>query len=150
MTQTLPSETELLDATSRGRRALQVSVVYLGVLVLMVSGVVIRKSPGVPPAGGIGAIVGLMLIGVGFFIPVRWQVTYKGHAIRFENDPFRGERLFVDGRKVATGKRGSHTELTATIQANDGAGDRVIAVSDAGQLKFRCRIRVERANRTAT
>ena len=151
---TAPAKTEpvvLLDATNSTQRAAQLGVVFVGILFLAMAGPVLKKSI-TGPAGIIGgtfAIVGLGVMALGFAIQVRWDVTWKGHPIRFENDPFRGERLTIDGRRVATGKTGRNVTMRAAIESGEGAGDQILATSVAGFTKFQCRIVVEPATHSA-
>lgn len=65
------------------------------------------------------------------------------HRIRFENDPLRGEQLFIDGQLAARGRLGLLTALEAVIPDGAGAGDRIVAICEAGLMRFRCRLRAE-------
>ena len=76
----------------------------------------------------------------------RWDVTYKGHRIRFENSALTGEKLFIDDALAARGGIGRALRLEGVIGAGDGIGDRVIAFADAGLADFRCRLVVEPAS----
>jgi len=137
----------LLDATDSGRRLLQNGVVFLGVVGLMFAGAVLKKSiDGTAGAiGGTVAALSVLSMLTAFLIQIRWDVTYKGHRVRFENDPFRGERLSVDGKRIATGGLGRQTVLRGAIPDGDGAGDLLTATCTAGYVSFQCRIVVEPA-----
>lgn len=140
-------ERELLDRTDRARRVLQLSVVWIGVALLFLAGAVLRESiqgrAGL--IGGSFAVLGLAVMASGLLIKVRWDLDYKGHRIRFDNDPFTGERLFIDDVKVAKGGIGLRMVLTGVIPAGEGAGDVITAIAEAGLWKFRCRIVAEEA-----
>lgn len=91
--------------------------------------------------------MGVVFMAAGFRVKVRWTVPYKGHQIRFENDPFRGEALFIDGAPCGRGKMGISNTLSGVIASGNGAGDRIVAESEAGFLAFRCRITADTAAR---
>ena len=140
------SSTSLLDAVDRGRRILQHGLVLLGVVLLALSGLLFRKThAGLSAPGAVAGIVGVAAILAGFVVKIRWRVAYRGHEIRFENDPFRGEALFIDGAACARGKMVRRNTLTGVVASGDGAGDRIVAQSEAGYLAFRCRIDAEPA-----
>jgi hypothetical protein len=130
----------LLDATDTKRRILQHALILDGILFLMVAGALIKATDNLRLPGMIVLAVGLVSILLAFFVKVRWTVTYKGHVIRFENDPFRGERLFMDDDLVAKGGLGVRMVLQDSIKQGAGTGDRITAVSEAGLFRFRCRI----------
>src|SRR5262249_51496904 len=88
------------------------------------------------------AVVGLGLIAVGGFERQQWEVQYKGRTIRFENSPFLGGRLNVDGMRIARGRPNWVPEVRGTIPAGPGAGDEVRALCETGLFTFRCRISV--------
>ena len=135
-------EEVLLDATDVRRRVFQHGAILAGIVVLASAGVIVNAPDSFALA--IGAIVlGLVLFILAAVVKQRWQVIHRGHRIRFENNPFVGERLFVDDELVAKGKLGFHSEMRWTIRAGSGAGDRIVARSTAGLLSFRCRITVE-------
>ena len=71
---------------------------------------------------------------------IGWDVSYKGHRIRFENDACFGERLLIDGQLVDRGGVGLQMVLSGTIASGDGAGDIIRATSHAGPVTFSCRI----------
>ena len=85
-------------------------------------------------------VIGLLLIAVSLRSVIAWDVTYKGHAIRFQNDPCFAERLSIDGQLVARGGVGYVMVLSGTIPSGDGAGETIRATSRAGVLSFSCRI----------
>jgi hypothetical protein len=84
--------------------------------------------------------IGLVLIAVSLRSVVAWDVTYKGHAIRFQNDSCFAEQLYIDGQRVARGGVGYVMELSGTIPSGEGAGETIRATSRAGVLSFSCRI----------
>ncbi len=130
----------LLDETDTRRRILQHALILDGILLLLVAGALIKATDNLKLSGMIVLAVGLVSILLGSFVKVRWTVTYKGHVIRFENDPFRGERLFIDDDPVAKGGLGVRMVLQDSIKQGAGTGDRIAAVSEAGLFRFRCRI----------
>jgi len=136
------AEQQLLDVTDRARRVLQHGAVFAGVVVLLVAKVVGNRP------GGIALILGMMtvgfaLLGAAAFIKQKWTVPYKGHEIRYENNPFLGEKLFVDSQLAGKGKTGYRSEIRSVIAAGDGAGDTIIVTTEAGLLALHCRITAE-------
>jgi hypothetical protein len=98
-----------------------------------------------PTLSWVAVGLGLGLVILGGFVRQRWEVSYRGHRVQFDNGMFTGERLFIDGRCVARGGFGYRMELRGTITDGDGAGDQIMALSEAGLLQFRCRIIAELA-----
>jgi len=133
----------LLDASSTGTRLLQQAMLWTGILILAGSGIVIRKSPGIPPAGAIGALIGLGLMALTFWVRIRWSVEHRGHRIVVENELLRGSRLIVDGSVTTSRGRGDRSVLEARIGGSEPAGERIAAVTDAGFMRVRCQITVE-------
>lgn len=129
----------LLDVTDRTRRLLQHGAVLAGVLVLMFAGALAKRPGGIALALGMIA-GGFALFGVAAVIRQKWAVTYKGHEIRFENNPFLGEKLFIDNQVAGKGRFGYRSETRGVIAAGDGAGDTIIASTEAGLLRLRCRM----------
>jgi hypothetical protein len=132
----------LLDAIDTHRRLLQHGAIFAGIGLLAVASLLVDREG--PMTAGLAAIAaGLLLLVAAAGVRQQWDVTYKGHQIRFENNPFRGEKLFIDGRRAAVGKLGFRSELRASIDAGAGRGDRIVASTVAGFLRFRCRIVAE-------
>jgi hypothetical protein len=129
----------LLDVTDSTRRPLQHGAVFAGVVVLLIAGAVAKRPGGIAPALWMIAI-GLALFGVAAFIRQKWAVTYKGHDVRYENNPFLGEKLFIDNKLVGKGKTGYRSEIRGVITTGDGAGDAIVARTEAGVLTMHCRI----------
>ena len=143
-----PSATILLDAEDRTRRILQHALVLSGVVLLSIAGILFRKTHAALSVPGAGfAMAALVAFAAGYRMKVRWSVPYKGHAVVFENDPFRGEGLFIDRVLCGRGRMGIRNTLTGVIASGNGAGDRITADSEAGYLAFRCRIIAEPAAR---
>src|SRR6187397_1441508 len=136
------AERQLLDVTDRTRRPLQHGAVFAGVAVLLFAKVAANRPGGIALALWIIA-VGLALFVAAAMVRQKWSVTYKGHAVRFENNPFLGEKLFIDNQRAGKGKVGYRSEMRAVIAAGDGAGDTVIVRTEAGLLTLRCVITVE-------
>ena len=133
-------EQTLLDETDTTRRVLQNGLVLDGILLFVTAGVLLRGPDNLSLVGGMVAALGVVSLIVAFFVKLRWTVAYKGHTIRFENDPYRGERLFIDDDLVAKGGLGVRMVLQDSIKQGAGTGDRITAVSEAGLFRFRCRI----------
>jgi hypothetical protein len=133
-------EQTLLDETDTKRRILQHALILDGIFLLLVAAALIKATDTLMLPGVIVLAVGLVSFLLAFVVKVRWTVTYKGHVIRFENDPFRGERLFIDDHLVAKGGLGVRMVLQDSIKQGAGTGDRITAVSEAGLFQFRCRI----------
>lgn len=132
-------EHQLLDVTDRTRRPLQHGAVLAGVLVLLFAKVVANRP------GGIALTLWMMAVGFALFVVAavikqKWTVTYKGHEVRYENNPFRGEKLFIDNQRAVKGKVGYRSEMRGVIAAGDGTGDTIIARTEAGLLTLHCRI----------
>src|SRR5262245_9477163 len=137
----LQSEHVLLEASNTRDRVVQAVLPLLGVM-LGIGGVTLLVRAG----GGLSIVsVGMTVAAVGLIVlPLRtiiaWDLTYKGHAIRFENDPCFGERLLIDGQLVDRGGLGLHMELIGRIASGAGASDIIRVTSFAGIPTFRCRI----------
>src|SRR6187399_1763540 len=69
-----------------------------------------------------------------------WAVTYKSHEVRYENNPFLGEKLFIANQLAGKGKTGYRSEIRGVIPSGDGAGDAIVAITEAGLLTVHCRI----------
>jgi hypothetical protein len=142
------SELELLDVTDRTRRIGQHSAVFAGIAVLLIAGAVAKRPDSLVLAvwmiGG-----GLALMGAASLIKQRWTLNYKGHELRFENNPFLGEKLLIDNKLAGKGKVGFRSETRAVISDGDGIGDTVIVRTEAGLFTLRCRITVETPEATA-
>ena len=136
---------ELLDATDREQRLRQ-NVRLLGAVVIAIA------SIGPLVVGLRSSRVALILLGIAGFGAAlalgrlaaqarqRWEVDYKGHPIRFENSPIVGEQLYIDDTLVARGGLGVHFRLEGRIPSGNGAGDTIVAESEARLNHFRCRI----------
>lgn len=133
------AEQQLLDVTDRTRRRLQHGAVFAGVIILMVAGAVAKRPGGIPLALWMIA-AGLALFGVAAVTRQKWTVTYKGHDIRYENNPFLGEKLFIDNQFAGKGKTGYRSEMRGVIAAGDGTGDTIVVRTEAGLLALHCRM----------
>jgi len=135
------TETLLLEVADTRQRPIQTIVPMAGVL-LGAAGVSmwVRAGGGPSVVAVSTTVIGLLLIAVSLRSVIAWDVTYKGHAIRFQNDPCFAERLSIDGQLVARGGVGYVMVLSGTIPSGDGAGETIRATSRAGVLSFSCRI----------
>jgi hypothetical protein len=135
------SEQVLLDASNTGGRVIQSLLPLVGI-VLGVIGVTMlfRAGGGVGVASVAMTVAGVVLIGLPLRHVIGWDVSYRGHRIRFENDACFGERLLIDGQLVDRGGVGLRMVLSGTIAGGDGAGDIIRATSFAGLPTFHCRI----------
>lgn len=131
---------KLLDATDTAGRLLQHGSTLAGVLLLAMAIPLFGREQGVSLLGTLAVALGMIALVCGVRVKIRWEVPYKGHSIRFENDPLRGEKLFIDGEQVARGGLGVRFVLQGHIRDGEGAGDRIEAVSYAGLAVFRCQI----------
>ena len=134
----------LLEGKSRGRRIAQQLVPVAGGLLAAVG----LAALGIAPAQDRWMFLAIVIAGAAavattFRLTLDWRIDYKGHAIHFQNHPLRGERLFIDGKQVATGGVGLRKTLQGTIERGDGAGERITAESVADPREFRVRILAE-------
>jgi tRNA A-37 threonylcarbamoyl transferase component Bud32 len=134
----------LLDETDTVLRKLQHICLLTGVLLVVAGFVLIR----VEFYGALGLVVAASLFIASNRIRQVWEVTHKGHLVRFENGVFSGSKLFVDGVLSAHGTVGSRVEMRARLHQGDGQGDWLTALSDAGLFRFRLRLLVEAAAAT--
>ena len=138
------TETVLLDTHETKRRLLQNVVPLLGLAGVLAGSAVLAGSHGAAIVPGTVAIVaGACLLAMSPRVLVSWDVSYKGHTIRFENSVIFGERLSIDGVRITKGVFGVHKTLQGVIRSGNGAGDRITAESEAGVTMFRIRIVAE-------
>lgn len=133
----------LLDQTDRRRRLLQHGAILGGILLLAPVAALI-DVPGHWSFAIATMAAGLLLLAIATTIKQRWTVDYKGHVIKFENNPIRGERLFIDGELAGKGKIGYRSEIRGVLRGGDGSGEAIVASTTAGLLSFHCRIVAER------
>jgi len=131
---------KLLDAKDTSGRLLQHSAMLTGLILLVLAVVVFVTSPEMKIPAAVAGVLGLIAFVCGLRVKMCWEVSYKGHAIRFENDPLRGEALYIDGELVARGGLGIWMVLQGSVRSGAGIGDQIIAESVAGLLSFRCKI----------
>ncbi|MFL5328217.1 MAG: serine/threonine-protein kinase [Gemmataceae bacterium] len=135
----------LFDETDRSARRLQHFAGFAGLFFIGFGLILAVGFTGLLPfsialcAGGVGLLV------VAGRIRQQWEVDYLGHIIRFENGVFTSGSLMIDGRVMASGGIGLWTELNARIPSGPGAGDRIVARTNAGLLSFRLRLFVQPA-----
>ena len=141
--------TKLVDVTDRRVRRLQMAGVA-GYATLLGIGVAMLSAESVPGLAAWGVLAtALALLAVVASVRQRWEVEYKGHRVRFENSAVLAERLFLDGGLVARGGVGKTIEMRAPIRVGDGAGEEIVALSDAGLGSVRLRLFVEGADEVA-
>jgi hypothetical protein len=127
------TETLLLEAADTRRRLIQTIIPMAGTLLGAVGVTMWVRAGGGPSAMAVSStVIGIALIVGSLRSMIAWDVSYKGHAIRFENDPCFGERLYLDGQLVARGGVGLSMVLTGTIRSGAGAGETIRANSRAG------------------
>jgi|SoiMethySBSTD1v2_1073268.scaffolds.fasta_scaffold00049_98 hypothetical protein len=138
------AEHVLLEASNTRGRVVQAVLPLVGV-VLGMGGVtmLVRVGGGLSIASVAMTVAAVALIVVPLRTIIAWDVTHKGHAIRFEADPCFGERLLIDGQVVDKGGVGLDMVLLGTIASGEGAGDVIRATSFAGIPTFSCRIVAE-------
>jgi tRNA A-37 threonylcarbamoyl transferase component Bud32 len=134
---------KLLDATDSTRRLCQ-HAALTGAWFLVLCGMVISLTY-MPSVGILVMVPSIPLIIVAAVIKQCWEVTYKGHRIRFENGVLSGSKLFLDDGLVRRGSIGFRIEMRARVKAGEGVGDEIVVWTSAGLLSFRCRISVEEA-----
>lgn len=136
----------LLDETQTSRRLQQHGAIFAGIFLLVLALIAFgRPSATMRAVGGIVTVLGLAAIWAGMRIRLRWSTNYKGHTIRFENDPLRGEELYIDDELMGRGGLGIRMRIEGRIKQGEGAGDRIIAESVAGLLSFQCKLTAEAA-----
>jgi hypothetical protein len=134
----------LLDATTVGRRLAQNALVIVAVMLFVFGALLIVKTRGAGLGIGATSVAAAVVTAIALLrFPLRWPVSYKGHRIVFYVDPFRGERLYVDGRLVDRGRVGFNVVMRATLESGAGAGERITAESKATFLRISCRIVAE-------
>jgi hypothetical protein len=137
--------TPLLDETDTRVRARQFVFLLFGSAATIAGmSLTIRGALGNVPRELIGGLV-VMLAGVALFVVAGryvqlFETSYKDHRIRFTNCPYTGERLYIDDKLVARGGLGFVLRLEGPIPSGGGAGDRIVATSEAGLQRFRVRI----------
>lgn len=136
--------TPLLDETDTSQRVRQHALILGGIvdmfLGLALATGMVSYNP-VVRIGGVAIIAGgVALVLLASRIRQRWEVEHEGHHIRFENDPIFGEKLFIDEHLVARGGLGFSKRLEGDVRSGAGAGDRIVALSEARVTSFRCRI----------
>ena len=138
----MASEQQLLDVTDRTRRLLQHGAIFAGVVVLLFA----KAAAEGDLTLALSLIAcGLALFGAAATIKQKWAVTYRGHDVRYENSPLLGEKLLIDNKLVGKGKIGFRSETRGVIRSGNGAGDTIIARTEAGFFSFRCRITAQAA-----
>ena len=136
----------LLDAGDTSRRIAQQALVLWGGAMLITGMILIFRSAASGRLLAAAAVIaGLGLVVLARRILVAWDVAYKGHRIRFENDPIFGERLYIDDRLAGRGGLGYRMMIEGTIVGGEGAGERITSISYADPFRFRCQIVAEPA-----
>ena len=125
--------TLLLDRTDTRKRLAQHGAILGAIALLLVAGRLANDS--------VALTVALIIAAGALFLIAaqtsqRFAATHQGHAILLQNNPLRGEKLFVDGVPVAKGRIGVTSEMRAPLPS----GDDILVRTDAGLLTFRCRI----------
>jgi hypothetical protein len=135
------TETLLLEVADTRQRPIQTIVPMAGVLLGAAGVAMWVRAGGGPSVRAVSStVIGIALIAASLRSVIAWDVTYKGHVIRFQNDPCFAERLFIDGQLVARGGVGLLMVLSGTIPSGEGAGETIRATSRAGLVSFSCRI----------
>lgn len=134
----------LLDEIDRSARTLQHFALLGGLSLLALGILLVPMSPPFIPLAVVMGAGGIGLLIVAGRTKQQWEVEYCGHSVRFENSVFTSGCLMIDGKIVALGGIGMRTELSGRIPRGLGAGDRIVAMTWAGFLSFRCRLVVQR------
>lgn len=133
----------LLDEETRSRRLLQV-ITQASFGPLVVLGTLLTLTGGTFTTIGVVFLAACaVLVGHELRNPLGWEVTYKGHRIRFQNHPLFGERLYIDGALADRGRFGFEVTLRATIEQGRGAGERITAYVSGNFTRLACRIVAE-------
>ena len=127
------AETVILEARNTGRRIVQTVIPLAGTLLGIAGVAMLFRADGGRSALSVSlTVAAIVLVAVSLRSVIAWDVAYKGHTIRFENDPCRGERLFIDGQIADRGGVGIDMHLSGTITSGDGAGETIVVRSHAG------------------
>jgi serine/threonine protein kinase len=132
----------LLDQTDQVRRTTQNLGLLTGAFLLLVGIIVMISTYPSPWSWLGGACLGVAAVA---FLTAgsqkqRWETVYKNHRIVFENSVLAAERLFIDDVAVSRGGFGRRMELQGVIPAGEGAGDRIVAWTEAGFTIYRLRL----------
>ena len=130
----------LLDEETRARRLLQVITQASFVPSVLMGGMMVGVGGTFATIGVIFLAACLVLVVHELRNPLGWEVTYKGHRIRFHNHPVFGERLYIDGTLADRGRFGFEVTLRGTIEQGLGAGERISAHIRATFTRLACRI----------
>jgi hypothetical protein len=130
----------LLDVTDTRKRLVQHGAIVVAIGLLLAAMVPARTD-------NLGIAIGLIAGGLAMFAVTAvtsqwWAVVYRGHHILLQNNPLRGEKMFVDGVLAAKGRIGIRSEMRAKLASGEGDGDEIVARTTAGLLSYRCRIEV--------
>jgi hypothetical protein len=147
---TSPASTQLLDATDTSRRGRQ--TLLMATALPLVAIAIVLLVPAVRDGrswlllvSALCAFGAIIVFRAGARVIQKWEVTYKGHPVRFENSPIHAEKLFIDDELVASGGFGVKKRLQGVVRSGEGVGDRITADSYAGFTEFRCRLSAEPA-----
>src|SRR5262249_15116020 len=139
-----PAVLDLLEGHDTTRRALQ-HMLAIGGTVLGLLDVYV----GIVHGPGADAVYWLFFGALACFIAAawvkqRWEKTYRGHRIRFENSWYTGEALYIDGVLVDRCGTGPRRQLSGLIAEGEGAGDVIVAFPETTLASVGCRIVAER------
>ena len=135
-TSAVPSAVSLLDETDVRKRLIQHGAFLAGIVTLAAAAALADERRAIAL---VLIALGLALLVLSALVAQRWEVRYRGHAIRFVNNPLRGEHLYIDGVRVAKGKLGLRSELRAAL----ASGETLMVIADAGLVTYRCRMFVQ-------
>ena len=116
-------EQPLLDVTDRTRRVAQHGAVFAGVAVLLLAKAAANRPGGLALTLWIIA-AGLALFVIAAFIKQTWTVAHKGHVVRYENNPFLGEKLFIDNKIAGKGRSGIEARCARSLRRATAPGIR--------------------------
>lgn len=137
----------LLDQTDQVSRQFQHMLLLAGAFLLLVGVVLLSVTSTLPLKwlGGSSLGVAVVMFLIAGRVKQHWECIYKGRRVIFENSVYTGEKLFIDGALMARGGFGRRMEIAGTIPGGAGAGDRIIAWTDARFQTFRLRLFAEPA-----
>jgi serine/threonine-protein kinase len=141
---------KLLEGSDHGKRLVQHGALTAGAVLAIPGFMMGALEPSLFPIGMAAVVASMVFLMIAAFVRQRWSVTYRGHAVRFENGCMTGETLHIDDVLVARGGVGLRNEIRATIPSGEGAGDEIVVLAESGLLGFHCRIFAERGAAKST
>jgi tRNA A-37 threonylcarbamoyl transferase component Bud32 len=124
----------LAGGIDHSKRIAQMGLILSGITLVVLA--LFGWAAWIPASPVLVAAVGVTVFVIGALIEQRWEVPYKGRVLRFENSAISGEKLFVDGTRIAAGGFGIVRFLRGTIPAGAGSGDEIGVKVSASVVHF--------------